>query len=109
MRGNTVRMDSTEGASLSTHILDAAGGGARPGVAVEVRDGSGILVGSGVTDEQGRVGELASGLSAGSYRISWRTGGHFLEDVAVTVKLVDGHHHVPLLATGASAVVYLGV
>lgn len=96
-------------ASLSTHVLDAAGGGGRPGLAVSVHDERGELVGEATTDEAGRVAALAMGLAPGRYRISWRTGGAFLAAVAVTVELAaDRHYHVPLLASGASAVTYLG-
>ncbi|MDQ2728481.1 MAG: hydroxyisourate hydrolase [Actinomycetota bacterium] len=96
-------------ASLSTHVLDAAGGGGRPGLAVSVHDESGELMGQATTDDEGRVASLAIGLAPGRYRISWRTGGAFLTAVAVTVELGgDRHYHVPLLASGASAVTYLG-
>ncbi len=97
-------------ASLSTHVLDATGGGGRPGLAVCVHDEGGALVAEAATDDAGRVVSLATGLTPGRYRISWRTGGAFIGAVAVTVELTeDRHYHVPLLASGASAVTYLGV
>lgn len=100
-------MDHTP-ASLSTHILDATIGGPRSGVEVVVHDSSGAQVGAGVSDERGRIGDLAAGLAPGPHRITWKTGGVFVGEVAVTVRLGEGHHHVPLLSTGASAMVYLG-
>jgi 5-hydroxyisourate hydrolase len=95
--------------SLSTHVLDSAAGGPRPGVVVSVTDATGAAVASGLTDADGRTGHLGVSLPAGSYRITWRTGGGFLEEVAVTVRLTeDRHYHVPLLASPVSAVAYLG-
>ena len=58
----------------------------------------------------GGIPQLASGLVPGTYRIDWEAGGRFLRAMAATVDLVaDRHYHVPLLASGSSAVVYLGV
>jgi 5-hydroxyisourate hydrolase len=106
---DTVAMDQHPGASLSTHVLDAAAGGPAVGVHVRVVDGAGSEVGAGTTDEWGRIANLARGLETGEHRIAWHTGGSFVTAVEVTVRLGEGHHHVPLLCTGASAVVYLGV
>lgn len=95
--------------TLSTHVLDAAGGGGRPGLAVTVHDDDGALVGQATTDDAGRVASLAGGMVPGRYRISWQTSGSFLSAVTVTVVLAeDRHYHVPLLASDASAVTYLG-
>jgi 5-hydroxyisourate hydrolase len=95
--------------SLSTHVLDAAEGGPRSGVAVEVADGSGVVVATGTTDQQGRIADLAPSLAPGSYRIRWVVAGSFLADVSAAVVLDgDRHYHVPLLASGVAAVVYLG-
>ena len=96
--------------SLSTHVLDAAAGGPLVGVAVTVTDVAGAVVASGTTDNTGRVGELATGLAPGTYRIGWETGGDFLAGIAAVVILADDrHYHVPLLASPVSAVTYLGV
>ncbi len=96
--------------TLSTHVLDADAGLALVGVRVTVTDQVGEVVGSGATGPDGRIAALASGLAPGSYRIDWEAGGHFLRAVAATVELIaDRHYHVPLLASGSSAVVYLGV
>jgi 5-hydroxyisourate hydrolase len=96
--------------SLSTHVLDAAAGGPRPGIPVSVRAEDGSPVASGVTDADGRIGSLASGLAPGRYRIEWSTGDAFVQSVAVTVDLADErHYHVPLLASPVAAVAYLGV
>ncbi len=96
--------------SLSTHVIDSAGGGARPDVEVSVSDAGGTVVASGITDTDGRIGSLATGLRAGPYLITWATGGSFVREVAVTVDLAeDRHYHVPLLVSPVSATTYLGV
>jgi 5-hydroxyisourate hydrolase len=96
--------------SLSTHVLDAGAGGPRPGVTVTVSDDDATVVASAVTDAAGRIADLADGLPAGTYRIGWSTGGDFLLEVSVTVRLLDErHYHVPLLASPVAAVAYLGV
>ena len=101
--------DDDTGASLSTHVLDAGAGGPRPGVRVDVFDREGAPVAAGVSDERGRIEALASGLVPGPYLITWQTGGAFVAQISVTVHLRAGlHHHIPLLSTGASAMVYLG-
>jgi 5-hydroxyisourate hydrolase len=97
------------GLSVSTHVLDGAGGGPRRGVPVTVTDGAGHPVADGVTDEQGRITELASGLAPGTYAVTWRTGGRVTAAVTVTFHLgEDRHYHLPLLAADAMAVSYLG-
>jgi 5-hydroxyisourate hydrolase len=96
-------------ASLSTHVLDAAVGGPRVGIAVTVRDGAGLVVGRGATDTEGRVPDLAADLAPGAYQITWDSGGDFLSALSATVALAeDRHYHVPLLASPVSAVIYLG-
>ncbi|HEY3809845.1 MAG TPA: hydroxyisourate hydrolase [Acidimicrobiales bacterium] len=95
--------------SLSTHVLDASRGGPRPDVRVEVRDHADACVGRGVTDGRGRVEDLAAALAPGRYRIVWRLGGSFVDEVSATVDLLEErHYHVPALATDGSVVVYLG-
>ncbi|MCU4184493.1 hydroxyisourate hydrolase [Acidiferrimicrobium sp. IK] len=96
--------------TLSTHVLDAAGGGARAGVEVTLRDSTGAVAGQGRTGPDGRLGGLGATLTPGTYRLTWSTEGAFLAEVSVLVRLIeDRHYHVPLLASGASAVTYLGV
>ncbi|HEX6393660.1 MAG TPA: hydroxyisourate hydrolase [Acidimicrobiales bacterium] len=95
--------------SVSTHVLDGAGGGPVEGVRVEVHDSEGRLVGSAVTDERGRAEEVAVGLPPGLYRLTWQLSG-FLSEVSARVSLnEERRYHVPLLSSGHSAVVYLGV
>lgn len=96
-------------ATLSTHVLDACQGGPRIGLTVTVRDDTGSVVGSGETDGDGRVAELAVGLAPGRYQITWHCDGGFFTQLSATVALEeDRPYHVPLLASPASGVVYLG-
>jgi 5-hydroxyisourate hydrolase len=103
--------------SLSTHVLDAALG--RPAVGVAVRlDGGGQVLASAHTDDDGRVRGLADHLAAGSYRITFDTGGYFAAtgqqgfypEVAVTFTVSDPgqHHHVPLLLSPFAYSTYRG-
>jgi 5-hydroxyisourate hydrolase len=97
--------------SVSTHVLDTAGGGARSGVAVRLTDAAGAVVGDGTTDADGRIAPLAADLAPGAYTLTFDAPGGpgFLQSVAVTVALdEDRHYHVPLLASAWSAVTYLG-
>jgi 5-hydroxyisourate hydrolase len=95
--------------TLSTHVLDAAAGGGLAGLAVTVFDEDGTEVAAGTTGADGRIAELAAGLAPGTYRIEWQPGGSFVRAVAASVLLAeDRHYHVPLLASPACAVVYLG-
>ena len=94
---------------ITTHILDTATG--RPAAAVPIRlerqerDGSWREVGSGVTDDDGRLRTLLPDGPAphGTYRIHFDTRAHLGADAffpAVQIEFVvrdDRHHHVPLL------------
>ena len=93
---------------MSTHVLDGAIGGAKAGVEVEVHHPDGMLIGASTTDERGRA-ELATELPPGRYRITWRLSGFLTELSAVVTLEPDRHHHIPVLTSGSSAVVYLGV
>ena len=104
------------GPTLSTHVLDTGTGRPAAGVAVSVYRGE-DLVGSGTTDSDGRIRELAAGaLRPGTHRIVFEVGGYFAkgEDsffrrVALDVELGQtGHHHVPLLVSRHGLVSYRG-
>lgn len=94
-------------ASLSTHVINGAGGGSKPGVKVEVRHVDGGVVGVSATDHTGRA-DVASDLPAGRYRVTWQLDGFIQELSALLSMDGEGHYHVPVLASGCSAVVYLG-
>ena len=93
--------------SLSTHVLDTERGRPAVGVRVELLRGD-ERVGSGETNEDGRIPELASGLDAGAYRLVFHPPSPFFRLVALEVVLDDGHYHVPLLVSSFSCASYRG-
>lgn len=104
------------GPTLSTHVLDTGTGKPAAGVSVSVYRGD-DLIGSGTTDADGRIKELAAGaLAEGTHRIVFEVGGYFakgeapfFKQVALDVQLAaSGHHHVPLLVSRHSLVSYRG-
>jgi 5-hydroxyisourate hydrolase len=89
-------------ATLSTHVLDTSRG--RPAAGITVRlEGAGVLVGEGVTDDDGRIRDLGHGLEPGEYVVRFVTGAYlgpdaFYPEVAVGFRIGgDEHYHVPLL------------
>lgn len=106
--------------TLSTHVLDTAAGRPAAGVRVrlERRDGSGWrVVSTATTGVDGRIGELATGLVTGSYRLVFDTGEYYAAcgvptlypEVAVTVQVAAGeHYHLPLLLSPFGYSTYRG-
>jgi 5-hydroxyisourate hydrolase len=94
-------------ASLSTHVLDTASGRPAAGIAVTLeRDGA--QVARGVTDQDGRIRELAPTLAAGRYRLVFDLPERFFRRVALDIEIGDGHHHVPLLVAPFGVTSYRG-
>lgn len=108
---------------LSTHLLDTGLGKPAAGVPVVLEridaDGIGTQVGGGVTDDDGRVPQLNSGvLEPGEYRLIFATAAYFAAlhsqvfypRIAVQVVLPPGraHFHIPVLASTFSYTTYLG-
>jgi 5-hydroxyisourate hydrolase len=93
--------------TISTHVLDTERGRPAAGVRVEVYDNTGTLVADGITDEDGRIRELAD-TEAGVYRIVFHPPSPFFKTVELTVVLGDGHHHVPLLISSYACASYRG-
>jgi 5-hydroxyisourate hydrolase len=93
--------------TVSTHVLDTERGLPAAGVHVELYAADGTLAGSGATDQDGRIRELADG-SPGSYRIVFHPPSPFFKRVELTIELGDGHHHVPLLISSYACASYRG-
>ena len=93
--------------SISTHVLDTERGRPAAGVRVQVFDAKGSLVGDGITDDDGRIPELAE-TSPGTYRIVFHPPSPFFKKVELEVALGDGHHHVPLLISSYACASYRG-
>jgi len=105
-------------ATISTHVLDTSLGKPAQGIRVELESG-GAIVGSGVTDADGRVTDLASGapLGAGDYRLTFSVGDYFkrtkresfYSEIAISFRVTDSeHYHVPLLLSPFGYSTYRG-
>jgi len=94
--------------NVSTHVLDTARGRPARGVRVELFHGD-ELVGSGETDADGRIRELADGLDPGAYRLVFHPRSPFFRRVELELALESGrHYHVPLLVSSYSCASYRG-
>jgi len=94
-------------ASLSTHVLDTGRGQPARGVRVELLRGEEV-VGTGETNDDGRIAELASELESGDYRLVFHPPSPFFRRVELVVALDDGHYHVPLLVSPFGCASYRG-
>jgi 5-hydroxyisourate hydrolase len=94
---------------ISTHVLDIERGEPRRGVKVALyREDE--LVAEEVTDDDGRIAELASDVGPGDYRLVFDVGGTFFRRVALTLTIADVErdYHVPLLVSSYSCTSYRG-
>jgi 5-hydroxyisourate hydrolase len=95
-------------ATLSTHILDTASGRPASGVAVSLEKDSTVIA-RGVTDDDGRIGQLAGLLGPGRYRLVFELEGRFFRRVALDIDIgSDSKYHVPLLVTPFGVTSYRG-
>lgn len=107
---------------ITTHVLDTSLGKPAAGIAVRLErliDGKGEMIGSGVTNADGRIADLVDGLiDIGRYRITFDTAAYFMErgvaaffpEVAIIFEITDAtqHHHVPLLLSPFGYSTYRG-
>lgn len=104
---------------VTTHVLDAAWGRPAAGVPVRLHAGDGAVLGSGTTDQDGRVGDLGGGsVESGTYRLVFDTAAYFAAggresfypEVVITFAVTDPrqHHHVPLLLSPFAYSTYRG-
>ncbi|MEV8376446.1 hydroxyisourate hydrolase [Kribbella sp. NPDC056861] len=103
--------------TLSTHVLDTALGQPAQGIKVTLKSVVDEL-GSGVTDQDGRIKELTSGrLEPGNYQLTFDTAGYaaatnqetFFPEVTITFTITDErHYHVPLLLSPFAFSTYRG-
>jgi 5-hydroxyisourate hydrolase len=106
--------------TLSTHVLDTSLGKPASGVRVTLeRDHT--LLGSGETDDDGRVRDLlahGSELAAGDYTLTFAVGHYFAaakrdtfySEIVVNFRIADGtgHYHIPLLVSPFGYSTYRG-
>ena len=92
---------------ISTHVLDTALGVPARGVRVELYDRD-ELVGSGETDDDGRIRQLAD-VAPGTYRLVFHPDSPFFRRVEVEVVIEGGRdYHVPLLLSPYACAIYRG-
>ena len=108
--------------AVSTHVLDTARGRPASGVRVRLLRTDGdveAVLGSGTTDDDGRVPSLGPGLvRPGVHRLLFDTAGYFgrtgqacfFPEVSLSflVADLDQHHHVPLLLSPFAYSTYRG-
>jgi 5-hydroxyisourate hydrolase len=105
---------------ISTHVLDTVLG--KPAAGIDVRlerqqQGGWIEVSRAETDQDGRCKELATEISSGLCRITFRTGSYLSSqgrtsiypEISITFEC-DGisHYHLPLLLSDNSYTTYRG-
>lgn len=104
--------------TVSTHVLDAGAGTPARGVPVRLETGDGTVIASAITDDDGRVTDLCTGLPAGVFRLAFDTGAYFLArtqvgfypEVIITFAVTDPkqHLHVPVLLSPFAYSTYRG-
>lgn len=112
---------------LSVHVLELQTGQPGPGIRVDLERRSASAdwqpLGSGITDEQGRIRALVPGAAlkdwtAGDYRVVFRTGEFyarkqqpsFFPEIPVVFRVDSAkqHYHVPLLLSPFGFSTYRG-
>ncbi len=93
--------------TVSTHILDTEHGAPAAGIRVGLFRADGTVAGDGVTDEDGRIRDLADA-EPGTYRIVFHPESPFFKRVELEIELGEGHHHVPLLVSSYACASYRG-
>jgi 5-hydroxyisourate hydrolase len=102
--------------TISTHVLDTAGGHPAAGIHVRcwrLEGDAQQAVGTGVTDDDGRIPDLLGGheLAPGRYRLAFELGtGRFFEGATLDIRIDDAtrSHHVPLLLAPYGLTTYRG-
>ena len=106
--------------TISTHVLDTSLGKPAAGIRVTLRR-DGTLLGSGVTDEDGRVRDLLSQeseLGQGDYTLAFSVADYFsaskrdsfYDDIQINFRIrsESEHYHVPLLVSPFGYSTYRG-
>ena len=109
---------------LTTHVLDTAAGTPARGLPISLEkriDGAFVPVGSGRTNDDGRLDEpllSTAQWGTGQYRIRFDTGTYFAHsnteafypyvEVVFDVRHPEEHHHVPLLLSPFGYSTYRG-
>ncbi|MGH2402395.1 MAG: hydroxyisourate hydrolase [Candidatus Limnocylindria bacterium] len=108
--------------TISTHVLDLAGGVPAAGVGVAVfhlaADGTPEMLSDLQTDDDGRIADLLDGsdLTEGDYQLAFDIGGYadepdaFFQSAALALRITDAtrSYHVPLLLSPFGLSTYRG-
>lgn len=108
--------------TISTHVLDLAGGEPAPDIEVALfrlaDDGTPELLSEGRTDADGRIADLLDGeeLAEGDYQLAFDVGGYtgdpdaFFQSAAFALRVTDTarSYHVPLLLSPFGMTTYRG-
>ncbi|MEL4181586.1 hydroxyisourate hydrolase [Roseateles sp. PN1] len=127
MAGVTQAAQAADPNPLSVHVLDLQTGQPSPGIQVDLErraaGGNWQPLGSGTTDEQGRIRALVPATAlkewaAGDYRVVFRTGEFYARQkqpsffpeipVVFRVESAKQHYHVPLLLSPFGFSTYRG-
>jgi hydroxyisourate hydrolase len=102
----------TEAPTISTHVLDVETGRPAAGVTIElVRAWDQKVVGSGMTDMDGRIRRLSDGpLEATDYELHFTLAGPFFKRLSVAFRVDDPlrSYHIPLLMSPYGLTTYRG-
>ena len=105
--------------TISTHVLDTSRGKPAGGVKITLQRGDEVI-GSGTTDNDGRVKDLSGGrqLGIGLHRLVFEVGEYFSSRAGeafyerITIEFVvsseSDHYHVPLLLSPFGYSTYRG-
>ncbi|MCO4769903.1 MAG: hydroxyisourate hydrolase [Deltaproteobacteria bacterium] len=107
--------------TISTHVLDTARGRPAAGMVIQLdRLGAAAThVNDGVTDRDGRIGDLGVDVVPGTYKVTFGTGDYLsrhgvTEAFYPVVEIVfhiyedDEHYHIPLLLSPYGYSTYRG-
>jgi 5-hydroxyisourate hydrolase len=94
---------------ITTHVLDTSSGKPASGIKIELMHTSGKTIAKGITNNDGRIGDLLdknAALDPGKYKLFFFTGEYYRQKnietfypfVEITFETTDReHYHVPLL------------
>lgn len=105
---------------LTTHVLDTASGRPAEGIYISLKDQSGKVMVSGITNADGRIADLLPQervLPVGVYRMEFETGPYFANQgqrsfypsAEICFEIFDSsHYHIPLLLSPYGYTTYRG-
>ncbi len=107
--------------TISTHVLDTARGCPAGGMEITLErrvDDAWVRLAGGITNDDGRVGQLVERIELGLHRMTFDTGSYhgslgvkgFYPQVRVCFEILDDdeHYHVPLLISPFGFSTYRG-